>query len=409
MWARRGVLAVVLVGAAVIPGRASNQAAPHCARPHCKTAGSIMWTTQLAGSWLAVNGVAGTVPASGEAYAASAGVEAVLAYGTTVTGYRASTGRFSWQTILSGIPLGSAVTSVRAWPAIVAVGVSVPAGQPGPSREEIILSAATGRQLGIFPAAAYGGAVRADANSTVIIGPRSVTSYANANGRVVWKQATGVVSQAWVVSGGYLYMAQTRGGYLSPGPVTGLRVINLISGAEQFIRPERNAFAGSLAGVVGDVALFSGSDGLWGYSTQGRLLWHRPSAVLDLIDPDRQTVYIATGDALTAVSVVTGATEGRPAPSVSAGLYAVQDGVALGLDQNNFGDAWGYDVATRQVIWTSGALPWPHFFADPTGLGGSAGSARAVTLVTSCSQTGSSPGNAAPAPCLRPELDAIRY
>jgi hypothetical protein len=192
--------------------------------------------------------------------------------------------------------------------------------------------------------------------------------------------------------------------------VTGLRVIDLRSGAERLIRPGNGAFSGTLAGVVGDVVLFSGSGGLWGYSTRtGELRWHHDAAVLELVDAGTQTAYVATGTTLTALSTVTGAPEGSPSPSISAGLYAVRDGVALGLDQNNFGDAWGYDMATRKVVWTSAALPWPHFFADLTELGGSAAADRAVTLLTSCAQTGSSPGNAAPAPCLRPELDAIKY
>jgi hypothetical protein len=400
----------VLIGAAIIPSRAGGVTPRRCSSSPCKASGSVLWTAQLSGSWVAEDGVSGTVPAAGQAFAASAGGMAVLGYGTTVSGYEATTGRRIWQNTLTRFPLGAAIVSIRAWPAVVAVGLSVPEGLSGSARDEVILSAATGRALRTFPSAGYGGAVLADAERTVIVGAQRVTSYSTATGRVIWRLPTGPVGQAWAVAGRSIYVTESRGGYVSSSPVTGLRVIDLRSGAERLIRPGNGAFSGTLAGVVGDVVLFSGSGGLWGYSTRtGELRWHHDAAVLELVDAGTQTAYVATGTTLTALSTVTGAPEGSPSPSISAGLYAVRDGVALGLDQNNFGDAWGYDMATRKVVWTSAALPWPHFFADLTELGGSAAADRAVTLLTSCAQTGSSPGNAAPAPCLRPELDAIKY
>ena len=37
--------------------------------------------------------------------------------------------------------------------------------------------------------------------------------------------------------------------------------------------------------------------------------------------------------------------------SGSAGVYGVRNGVALGLDQGQAGEAWGYDVAAQRVVW----------------------------------------------------------
>ena len=73
VWARRALLAIVLVGAAVIPGRASSHVSQHCNGLRCATAGSILWTAALPGSWLAEPGVSGTVTSQNGAYAASGG------------------------------------------------------------------------------------------------------------------------------------------------------------------------------------------------------------------------------------------------------------------------------------------------------------------------------------------------
>jgi len=403
-WARRGVLAVVLLGAAVIPGRASSQATSHCPGSGCMRAGSVLWTRQLPGSWVAEPGVVGTVPAVGEAYAASAGNIAVVGYGTSVLGYQTLTGRVSWQAELSWLPVGSAIVGVRAWPAVVAVGVSVPDGSAGQDRTEIILSAATGVQIRSYPAAYYGGAAWASRSRAAIVGARAVTGYANSSGRAVWQRATGT-AQTWVVSGLYLYMPVTGGGSLLSGEVTGLRRIDLTTGAERVIGLRR-AFSGSLTAVVGGVALISGGDGLRGYDVgSGRMLWQRLGAVVEFVDQGQNAAYIATGNSLTELDTTTGRTTGRPAPAVASGLYAIRNGVALGLDQNSLGDAWGYDMATRKVVWSSPALPYPHFFVDPSGLGGSAGLGSPVALLATCAQV----GNGTPAACLRPELVAIKY
>jgi hypothetical protein len=403
-WARRGVLAVVLVGAAVIPGRASSQTTTHCPGSKCRRAGSVLWTSHLPGSWVAETGVAGTVPAAGEAYAASAGNIAVVGYGTSVVGYQALTGKVSWQADLSWLPVGSAIVGVRAWPAVVAVGVSEPAGS-GQDRREIILSAATGARIRTYPAAYYGGAAWASRSRAVVVGTHAVTGYANSTGRAAWQRSTGA-PQTWVVSGHYLYMTVARGGgSLLSGEVTGLRQIDLTTGAERVITL-RGPFSGTLTAVVGGVALLSGSAGLRGYDVGGgTLLWQRPGAVLEFVDEGKNAAYIATGNSLTELDTTTGKTAGRPAPAVASGLYAIRNGVALGLDQNSLGDAWGYDMATRKVVWYSPALPFPHFFVDPSGLGGSAGLGSPVALLATCGQVGSG----TPAQCVRPELVAIKY
>jgi hypothetical protein len=106
-----------------------------------------------------------------------------------------------------------------------------------------------------------------------------------------------------------------------------------------------------------------------------------------------------------------------PSSAVSAGaaLYVVRDGVALGLDSGASGDAWAYDVAAGRVTWTSGSLPWPHYFSDLSGLGGSAAVSGDgdVVVIAACPQLSSSSSPAASssaspaAACADPELVAF--
>ena len=79
----------------------------------------------------------------------------------------------------------------------------------------------------------------------------------------------------------------------------------------------------------------------------------------------------------------------------AAELYVVRDGVALGLDGGANGDAWAYDVAAGRVTWTSSALPWPHYFSDLSGLGGSAAVSgdSDVVVIAACPQLASSAGD----------------
>jgi hypothetical protein len=81
----------------------------------------------------------------------------------------------------------------------------------------------------------------------------------------------------------------------------------------------------------------------------------------------------------------------------SAGVYVVRGGVALGLDQGANGDAWGYDIAAQRVTLTSAALPWPHYFVDLSGVGGSADPASNLVVISACTQL-------APTPSAQPTL-----
>ena len=406
MWARRAVLAVVLVGAAIIPGRASTAGTQHCTGLRCTAAGSILWTRALPGSWTAEPGVGGTEMSQAGAYAAVGGGVAVIGFGTMVTAYKAATGQLLWHASITGVPTGSVMVGVRVFPGVVAVGMIPPAG-PSPGRDEVILSAATGREIRAYPAATYGGAIEADTGKTVVVGARSVTAYANATGHVLWSRTTGPAGQTWRVSGPDLYVT-VMGNGRDQAVVTGLRRIDLRTGAERLVRPPRSAFTGTFSDAVDGVVLFSGTDGVRAYSgATGRPLWRRAAAVLELADSGRDTVYLASGSKLIGVSVVSGTVVSSAAAAVAGSLYSVSDGVALALDQGGLGQAWGYDLSTRQVVWTSGPLPWPHFFVDLSGLGGSASPGSDIVVLTTCAEVGAAGPSAAGPVCLRPELAAV--
>jgi outer membrane protein assembly factor BamB len=411
VWARRALLAIVLVGAAVIPGRASSHSDQHCAGPRCTAAGSVLWTTALPGSWLAESGGSGTVTSQNGAYAGVGGGLAVVGSGATVTAFTASTGKRLWGVVLTGVPAGSAIVGVRAFRGVVAVGVAPPAGQPAP-RSEIILSAAAGAEIRSYPAASYGGAVRASVGSTVIVGAQAVTDYDNPTGKVIWRRDTGTASQTWRVSGHMLYMTDSPDSLGSIVPA--LRQIDLRTGGERIVRPKRSPgslsyFPGTLSDVVNGIALFSGPHGVWAYSGQtGEYLWSHKTADLELASSGQPIVYLTQGNQLIGVKILTGHIVSWAAISVTASLYWVTDGVALGLDQNSLGEAWGYNLRTRQIVWSSEPLPWPHFFVDLSGLGGSASQASDLVLLATCAQVGNAATpNSAPG-CQRPELAAVR-
>jgi PQQ-like domain len=405
VWARRALLALVLVGAAVIPGRASSHISQHCAGRRCTTAGSVLWTAALPGSWLAETGVSGTVASQAGAYAAAGSGLAVVGTGTTVTGFGASTGKRLWRVELTGVPAGSAIVGIRAFPGVVAVGVSLPASQPG-TRREVILSAATGAEIRGYPAASYGGAVQADSVTTVIVGAHAVTAYVTATGRVRWRRATGAASQTWRVTGHTLYVTDNLESLGST--VLALRRIDLRTGAERIVRPAKGAFPGTLSDAVGDVVLFSGPDGVRAYSGEtGALKWAHASAGLELAD-EQSTVYLTEAGQLRGVNILTGHFISSAAISVAGSLYWVTGGVALGLDQNSLGEAWGYNLSKGRIVWTSGSLPWPHFFVDLSGLGGSASQASDIVLLATCAQVGTAAtANSAPS-CQQPQLAAVR-
>jgi hypothetical protein len=406
VWARRVLLAVVLVGAAVIPGRASSQLSQHCAGPRCKTAGSVLWTDMLPGTWLVQSGVSGTVTSQDSAYAAIGGGLAVIGTGTAVTAYAESTGKRLWRAVLTGVPAGSAIVGVRAFPGVVAAGMEPPAGQPE-GRKEVILSAATGGQIRTYAAATYGGAVMASAASTVIVGTRAVTAYANGTGRVLWRHATGPAGQTWRLTGQTLYVADGRGDSLGT-EVPALRRIDLRTGAQRIVQ-RSGGFPGTLVDAVKGVVLFSSDDGVQAYSGEtGGRLWHHDSANVELADSGQGTVYLAAANRLLGVSISSRRVVSSAPIAVAASLYWVTGGVALGLDKNSLGEAWGYNLRSRHIVWSSGSLPWPHFFVDLSGLGGSASQASDIVLLATCSQVGTSATPNAGPRCIRPELAAVR-
>jgi hypothetical protein len=269
-----------------------------------------------------------------------------------------------------------------------------------------VLDATTGNQLRRYPAAVLGGAVAASKSATVIVGAAAVTSYNNATGRVRWRHATG--GQAWQVDGETLYLAQSPAGSPESAPVTALRVIDLATGAERLLgaalgRP----FSGTLATAADGAVLFASTDGVTAYSgSTGGILWTVPGAVPEGVDPVAGLVDLTLpSGALAGVDPVTGTVQGSvPASAVTgtAGLYVVRDGVALGLNSGAGGTAWGYSMAKGQVTWTSPALPWPHFYSDLSGLGGSAAASDDTVVVTACARLAASSGL-----CAAPELVAF--
>ena len=146
--------------------------------------------------------------------------------------------------------------------------------------------------------------------------------------------------------------------------------------------------------------LFTGTGGVSAYSgLTGRLLWQRADVLPQSADPVSGLFYLSKGSTLMAVQPGTGLRVRGRTVTGSAGLYGVRDGVALGLDHGAEGDAWGYRVAGSKVIWTTPRIPWPHFFTDLSGVGGSADPGSAIVLLASCADVGSSPSRRpSPAP-----------
>jgi outer membrane protein assembly factor BamB len=281
-----------------------------------------------------------------------------------------------------------------------------------------MLSAATGRQIRIYPAATYGGAVAADSYRTVIVGTDAITAYDNATGRVRWSRAIGPAGQAWRVTGDTIYLA---GGSAGAAGQTTLRQIDLLTGAEvkRTLSPLAGTPPGSLSDAAGNVVLFSGAAGVAAYDgTTGKLLWcvanstscrYRRFADVELADSGQPaSAYLASGNRLLGVNIAQGVLVSSAPISVASSLYAVISGVALGLDEDGLGEAWGYNLTTRRIVWTSASLPWPHYFVDLSGLGGSISPGSTIALLATCADVGAplSP-NSAPV-CRRPELEAVR-
>ncbi len=396
---RRWVLAAALLGVALVPypvqGPAGLPPAAAC-RVGCR-AGSfpsmVRWTTPLSGGWDAAPGMTGTVPASGLAYASVSGGVAAVGTGLTVSGYSSRTGALAWQDTLTGFPAGAAITSVRAWPGEVTAGVSYrPAGRAGaPRRTEVVISDADGAQTGRHPAAAFGGAVAGSQKYTVVVGVTAVTSYDNATGHIRWQRPTGPVAQAWRTDGNWLYVAESAGGFVASAPVTALHRIDLATGSELVVRPlEGLSFHGTLSTAFDGVVLFSSAAGVTAYDGgTGSVLWSAQGAVPEGTDHRPRRIYLTEGSNLVGVDPWTGrvkATASGSAVNGAAGVYVVRDGVALGLDQGGNGDAWGYDIAAQRVTLAAAGLPWPHYFVDLGGIGGSADPAGHLVIIAACTQ-----------------------
>ena len=404
---RRWTLALVLLGVALLPypslGAVSGTPAVAC-RSGCRPGSvpsMIRWTQALVGSWQVVPGLTGTVPAAGLAYVSVGDGVAALGAGLTVSGYSAQTGAPLWEQTLTGFPAGAAIVSVRTWPGEITVGVSyTSAGHP--QRTEVVLSASVGTVSGRYPAGVFGGAVWGSARNTVIVGPTTVTSYDNTTGKVRWRVSTGPVPLAWRADAGTLYLAESAGGFAGSAPVTALRQINLATGADVLIRPiEGVSFPGTFSAAFDAVVLFSTATGVTAYyGTTGAWLWTIGGAVPEGTDPRKDRIYLTRGSSLIAVDPLTGqvtATASGSAVDGSAGLYAVRDGVALGLDQGASGDAWGYDIGAQRVTLTAAGLGWPHYFVDLSGVGGSADPASDLVVIAACTKLApSSPVSATP-------------
>ncbi|HEX6524869.1 MAG TPA: PQQ-binding-like beta-propeller repeat protein [Streptosporangiaceae bacterium] len=394
-WLRRGALAVALLCVAFLPYPATTGqvvASPATCRSGCHAEQNMQrWSTALPGSWNVLPGLGGTVPASGLAYAAAGHGIVALGTGMTVYVYAGNSGKSLWQDTLSGFPANAEIVSVRVWPGEVTVGVSWSG-----HRTEAILSDATRSQTGEFPSDLYGGAVAGSAKYTVIVGATAVTSYDNATGHIRWQHPTGPLTQRWQSDGRYLYVSESATGYLGSSPVTALRRIDTVTGAEQQVVATEplgsptlygtSPFAGTLTAAFDGVVLFSSASGVTAYSgDKGAVLWSMPGVVPEGVDPQQRRFYLARGSDLVAVSPQNGRIR---AVIPAAGKYTVRDGIALGLDQGANGDAWGYYVAGQRITMTAPGLGWPHYFADLSGIGGSADPGSDLVVIAACGQAG---------------------
>ena len=132
-------------------------------------------------------------------------------------------------------------------------------------------------------------------------------------------------------------------------------------------------------------------------------------AVAESVDVVGHRLYLLVGNALIGVSPRTGSklARVRGATAASAGLYGVRAGTVLGIDHGALGKAWGYNVASQRVLWTSNPLPWPHYFVDPSGIGGSTSPSSDELLLAICAELGPRMAPGAAQTCVRPELVAI--
>ena len=394
-WLRRGALVAALLVVVFLPYPSLSTPAlvdvAGCrAGCHAVEQNMLKWTLRLPGSWDVEPGLAGTVPSAGQAYAAVGNGVAAIGTGMMLYAYTTRNHQLLRQDPLTGFPPGAAITSVRTWPDEVTAGVSYPGKNGATLRTEVVIADALDGQQREYPAAAFGGAVAGSALYTVIVGPTSITSYDNQTGHVRWKWPTGTVSQGWQTDGRYLYVTDSAGA---------LRMINLETGAEQEIVPSGGStlptgtavFDGTLNEAFDGVLLFSNAGGVTAYSgSTGAWLWSVAGAIPDGADPIQGRIYLTEGSSLLAVNPQTGKVEAT-APGLGTGMYIVRGGVALGLDPGAGGAAWGYDIGAQRVVLAASGLGWPHFFADLSGVGGSAGSSGHLVVIAACAQAGPVP------------------
>lgn len=409
----RRALAVLLAAVAVTGGIAAHLDSGSCRGSGCRGVRVTRWSRPLTGSWVAQSDYGGTVFAAGEAHAAAGDGVAVIGYGLTLNAYELTTGFPRWTQALTGFPPGSAIVAVQAWRGVITVGVGLgPAGSAAAAgRAELVLDAVTGKQVRSYRAAVSGGAVLATRRRTVIVGRTAVTGFSNSTGRALWRVQTGAPGQSWRVSGGRLYVTISASGAAGTAPVTAVRQISLATGEQRLITPPGGSFDGSLEEVVGGSLVFSGGAGLSLYSTAtGQLTGMRAHAVADGVDPVQGVLYAEAGGSLTALNPVTGRNE-PGAAALPAGAYAVRDGLAIGLGQGSGASVWVYSLARRRVLWTAKTLPWPHYFADSSGLPGSGDPASQLVLITTCASAGSVVTGTVVAgggrACVRPRLVAV--
>jgi hypothetical protein len=147
--------------------------------------------------------------------------------------------------------------------------------------------------------------------------------------------------------------------------------------------------------VVGNVVLFSSATGVTAYDgLTGLWMWSLAGVVPEGTDAAQGRFNLTQGTSLLAVDPLTGHVTARAQGSAvagSAGMFAVRGGVALGIDQGASGEAWGYDLSAQRVIWTASNLPWPHYFVDSSGIGGSAEPDGATVVVAACGKLGPKP------------------
>jgi hypothetical protein len=204
--------------------------------------------------------------------------------------------------------------------------------------------------------------------------------------------------------------------------VTALRRIDLATGDELVVRPlESLEFHGTLSTAFDGVVLFSSAAGVTAYSgITGAWLWSINGAVPESTDHRPYRIYLTKGSNLVGVDPLTGrvkATASGSAVNGSAGVYVVRSGVALGLDQGGNGDAWGYDLAVQRVTLAAAGLPWPHYFVDLSGVGGSADPASDLVIIAACTQlattsptqpSSSAASGSAPGPSVSPPASPVR-